>query len=309
MAKKSKPTGFVKGIISDTDPRYQIPGSYRDAMNMQIINTDGNTFSIQNIKGNKLTINLANYPKHLLDGTLDPLSQTWAEISNSNNTALNGPLGTSNWFDHENTSFQYIQGYYFGLGQLDPNVGSSPASWNDTAFYLRAACNIVGHYSFRNQLFLIIVGKFNVVKGDDIIAYDSFQTQFLLLDFDSEGQVDKVTDLKVCYDSGVSVGYPNLNMDPNILCRVEGIIENDCLSRVYWTDNKNALRTLNLKGNDLHLLNIDELDISPKAVMQPVNLNAVITGNLPAGAYQYAYKYLTADGGESTVSPFSQIFS
>tara|TARA_R100001591_G_scaffold38282_1_gene49629 strand:- start:429 stop:6293 length:5865 start_codon:yes stop_codon:yes gene_type:complete len=308
MAKKSKPTGFVKGIISDTDPRYQIPGSYRDAMNMQIINTDGNTFSIQNIKGNKLTINLANYPKHLLDGTLDPLSQTWAEITSSNNTALNGPLGTSNWFDHENTSFQYIQGYYFGLGQLDPNVGSSPASWNDTAFYLRAACNIVGHYSFRNQLFLIIVGKFNVVKGDDIIAYDSFQTQFLLLDFDSEGQVDKVTDLKVCYDSGVSVGYPNLNMDPNILCRVEGIIENDCLSRVYWTDNKNALRTLNLKGNDLHLLNIDELDISPKAVMQPVNLNAVITGNLPAGAYQYAYKYLTADGGESTVSPFSQIY-
>ena len=110
MAKKSKPTGFVKGIISDTDPRYQIPGSYRDAMNMQIINTDGNTFSIQNIKGNKLTINLASHPKHLLDGTLDPVSQTWAEFTNSNNTALNGPLATSNWHDHENMSFQYIQG-------------------------------------------------------------------------------------------------------------------------------------------------------------------------------------------------------
>lgn len=53
-------------------------------------------------------------------------------------------------------------------------------------------------------------------------------------------------------------------MDPNIKCRVEGITENDCISRIYWTDNKNPLRTLNIRGKNLEDLNPDELDITPK---------------------------------------------
>ena len=58
MSQKSKPTTFTKGMISDNDPRYQEPGSYRDAENIQIINKDGTTFTVENIDGNTQKLDL-----------------------------------------------------------------------------------------------------------------------------------------------------------------------------------------------------------------------------------------------------------
>ena len=46
---------FTKGMHSDNDPRYQPEGTYRDATNVKLISTDGDTFSIENISGNKET--------------------------------------------------------------------------------------------------------------------------------------------------------------------------------------------------------------------------------------------------------------
>ena len=45
MAEKSSPKGFSKGLVTDVDPRYQLEGSYRDAMNVKLVNTDGTTFT------------------------------------------------------------------------------------------------------------------------------------------------------------------------------------------------------------------------------------------------------------------------
>ena len=63
MAEKSEPTGFSKGLITDTDPRFQIEGSYRDAMNVKLINSDGATFTIENINGNKKVLDLDTIDK------------------------------------------------------------------------------------------------------------------------------------------------------------------------------------------------------------------------------------------------------
>ena len=50
--------GFTGGMVSDPNPRYQIKGSYRDALNVRLINDDGESFSIENIEGNKKFFNL-----------------------------------------------------------------------------------------------------------------------------------------------------------------------------------------------------------------------------------------------------------
>ena len=63
MAEKSAPKGFSKGLITDVDPRYQLEGSYRDAMNVRLVNTDGTTFTIENINGNRKVINLHEIDK------------------------------------------------------------------------------------------------------------------------------------------------------------------------------------------------------------------------------------------------------
>ena len=42
----SKVQGFTHGMVSDSDPRFQIKGSYSDALNVRLTNKTGDTFTI-----------------------------------------------------------------------------------------------------------------------------------------------------------------------------------------------------------------------------------------------------------------------
>jgi len=44
--------------VSDPDPRYQPKGSYRRALNVRLTNDAGNTFTVENIEGNRKMFNL-----------------------------------------------------------------------------------------------------------------------------------------------------------------------------------------------------------------------------------------------------------
>lgn len=97
-------------------------------------------------------------------------------------------------------------------------------------------------------------------------------------------------------------------MKLDVPVRVEGIVENESISRIYWTDNVNPLKTLNLKQGRLDLLPTTSLDITPlMKPSQPV-LNTTLHGSLPVGVYQYSYKLVSENGGESTFSPLSNMY-
>ena len=119
--------------------------------------------------------------------------------------------------------------------------------------------------------------------------------------------VVKVEDLAVCY-SQQGDHYPNLGMKIDVPVRVEAMIENECITRIYWTDNINPLRTLNIAQEGKNQLNPTSLDITPLMnPSQPV-LDMTINGSLPVGVYQYTYKYVSANGGETTFSPLSNLY-
>tara|TARA_R100001510_G_scaffold57799_1_gene68033 strand:+ start:43 stop:5130 length:5088 start_codon:yes stop_codon:yes gene_type:complete len=265
MSQKSKPTTFTKGMISDNDPRYQEPGSYRDAENIQIINKDGTTFTVENIDGNTQKLDL-------LDSGIT-VEDTDDFINN-----FTGP--TPAW--------------PFTLPQSGLSKG-----------YLT---NIVGHYSYNNQLFLIIVGL-----TDQSIDQLDYRTIFLVIDFNYKGNVTKITDLKVAWESNtvnntiVTNQHPNLNMHLNTSVKIEGIIENECISRIYFTDNVNPLRTINLRAKNLYSLNPDEINVTPQAFMNQPVLDSSLSGRLPVGVYQYAFKYVNDNGAETGMSPLSNL--
>ena len=58
----SKPESFTHGMVSDLDPHFQLSGSYSDAKNIRLTNSEGDTFTVENIEGNSLFVDLANYP-------------------------------------------------------------------------------------------------------------------------------------------------------------------------------------------------------------------------------------------------------
>tara|TARA_R110002020_G_scaffold147512_1_gene322910 strand:- start:8744 stop:14533 length:5790 start_codon:yes stop_codon:yes gene_type:complete len=271
MAQKSAPKGFSKGLITDVDPRYQLEGSYRDAMNVKLVNSDGTTFTIENINGNRLTLDLQEIDKTL------PASYS------GDGTQVSG------------VPQQYFQ-----------NVGGIP--FGPDGLPMEQAANIVGHFSFRNELVIIVCGYIFYGETRGSQARGDFRTAFFKINFNAEGEVETVTDLRVAYIHDDGNRYPNLDMSPLIKCRVEGIIENDSISRIYWTDNKNPLRTFSLNNPDIHDMDAGELDITPKATHNQITLKSTISGSLPVGVYQYCYKYTTDSGAETGISPLSNIY-
>ena len=293
MAKKNKniqaftePQGFTHGMISDIDPHFQLTGSYSDAQNIRLTNSEGNTFTVENIEGNSLLVDLATYDISVNEGQGGSTSWTTAHTFRDR-----GPSTT---------------------------LGSN--------YHLGNRCSIVGSYSYASQLLLIIVGRFNYDRGSSYATgswvYTPFADQkdrtiFLMVDFNEDLEVTKVSDLRLCYNAGYGFAagnkpgaqqYPDLGMDLDTPIRVEGLVENECISRIYWTDNKNSLRTVNINQERLDLLSIESLDITPlMSPSQPV-LDSTISGSLPVGVYQYAYKYISENGGETTFSPLSNLY-
>ena len=271
----SKPEGFTHGMVSDLDPHFQLKGSYADARNIRLTNSEGDTFTVENIEGNSLFVDLATYP-----------------------ITINAPANNTN----------YPTFYDRGPNAPYPQAPVDE-SYSVSNYHLADRCSIVGHYSYADQLLLIIVGRFEYEQdgGVSAPAYNpKDRTFFLLVDFNEDFLVTKVTDLRVCYNLGWN--YPDLGMKQDIPVRIEAMVENHCISRIYWTDNVNPLRTLNIKQENLEALTIESLELTPiMTPCQPV-LDRTVHGSLPVGVYQYTYKYISENGGETTFAPLSNLY-
>jgi hypothetical protein len=274
----SQPQGFTHGMISDLDPHFQLKGSYVDAQNIRLTNSEGDTFTVENIEGNSLFVDLS----------------TFFISTVPDQGTLVGESGSS-------TSYPTFFDRGPGISNLTQNLE------------LSNRCSIVGSYSYANQMLLMIVGRFEYERNwtaNNPIAHVANRTIFLLVDFSKDFLVTKVTDLRVCYEGPTldKKEYPDLGMELDGGVRIEAIIENSCISRIYWTDNLNPLRTLNIKQPRLDLITKESLDLTPLMNPSQPSLNQTIHGSLPVGVYQYTYKYISESGGESTFSPLSNLF-
>jgi len=342
MAQKkqvSKPQGFTHGLVSDPDPRFQIKGSYTDALNIRLTNDTGDTFTVENIKGNTLLIDLFGVQfQSYIDavGVSSGILETRPDIQNSANTPGASTLIFSEIYADPKTIINNQEvGSNFPSPQ-NPSPGSGPdlTLTNQTGYQglfpffepgtlpetitnvdsfesiaRKNHSNIVGYVSVGKELILIIVVATVKEIKPDLTAIDNptTRTVFLRLTIDDENKVESVEDLLVSY-SFLNGNYPDLNMNIDNPVRVEAIVENESITRIYWTDNKNPLRTLNTRQSGKNLLPPSSLNLTPLVnASQPV-LDLTLNGSLPVGTYQYVYKYISANGGESSYSPLSNFY-
>ena len=294
----SKAQGFTHGMVSDPDPRFQIKGSYSNALNIRLSNDAGDTFTVENIKGNTLFIDLYALTQQIglesggeegILGTRDDVADgtEYSEIywDPTNTDASSNPVGPL--FPSPNNP-----------GTSGEEDGVFPFGSTASAKDYEYTSSIVGYTSFGNEMILIIVVR------DDIGAH---RTVFLQLKYDENMNVESVTDLGVCY-SNQGDNYPDLGMELDMPVKVVSLIENNCLKRIYWTDNKNPLRTLNVNQPAKNQLPPETLDITPLADMSQPVMSGALHGSLPVGQFQYLYKYISANGGETTFSPASNLY-
>ena len=254
---KSKAQGFTHGLVSDSDPRFQIKGSYSDAQNIRLTNSTGDTFTVENINGNSLFIDLyalSNQSK--LDAWNDNSSGMLG--TRPDIPALAAAPNINDYFseiywDPNNTSGGNIVGSFYPSPQSTPPValGDGIFTFHDYNGGSREyESSIVGYTSFGNELILIIIVRSDFIRDGASFTNDpngfTDRTVFIRIVFDVDMNIEKVEDLGVCY-SHQNDHYPNLGMRLDRPVRVESMVENECITRIYWTDNVNPLRTLNLQ--------------------------------------------------------------
>jgi len=90
--------------------------------------------------------------------------------------------------------------------------------------------------------------------------------------------------------------YLNISLDNRP--KIVGKYENENFTRLYWADGLNPLRTINTIGalSDIIQTPVRTLDIVSEANLDTPVINKLITGDLPEGKYQIAYRLLSKAG-------------
>jgi len=145
------------------------------------------------------------------------------------------------------------------------------------------------------------------VPVDDVIGYTTIRNTIIV--FSTSSNVGSIHTIDTTLDSLEAIEiYSEIDLNFNPVFPIEAIgrYESEDIQRIYWTDNLNPVRTLNIKGEGLNEIPVEELSLNP-----PVNFGAprIIevnsSGELPAGMYQYAYRLKTEEGAVTRFSPLS----
>ena len=154
--------------------------------------------------------------------------------------------------------------------------------------------NIMGYYSFPD--FMIIFTQ-TAGSGDQ-------NGQIWKLTVDKDGLVDGTSKAAGNWELKY---YGGLNFNREYKIIAEGVLENNCFKRVYWTDNYNHLRSFNFVDNNSMALTSDELSVFPIPLISKPILNKITGGELRVGMYQYCYRLKGANGAVSGMSPMSNL--
>jgi hypothetical protein len=91
--------------------------------------------------------------------------------------------------------------------------------------------------------------------------------------------------------------------------RVVGRYENSETQRVYWTDNYNPVRVINIADTDSLNIPLDNIDLIPGVdLTQPV-VQSIGTGNIQSGTMiQFSYRLIDDAGAETLSAPVSALY-
>jgi hypothetical protein len=158
---------------------------------------------------------------------------------------------------------------------------------------------IIGYCVVRNQVIL-----FTTDVNQNSTDYDEGGVgQIWSLTYDQSTFTTSSLDLLYCHNLKFTTKHP-------IYDETRGRYENTDVIKVYWTDNHNYLRQVNIADTDLINTEPTDLDIIADVdLSEPVLENVLGGGNFLNGEVQYAYNLYNLYGSESTISPLSPLYS
>ena len=323
---ESQAKSFIKGMNKDVDYKVTPEEIYIDAHNIRLVNdVAGTSLSINNIKGNEFNITIPNTtriqqltiigdtsggPVLNIDGqtaTIGFTGTTYLELYNYiiTNTALtkcvqNPGVGTKTYNVYYGDNYLLI--IPISLNTMSVGFTGSGLSLNSYYVHESSSPEIIGSTTIRDDIYLFVAANGGSDNKDSVAPLKSI------------GQIWKYTYDKLTNAGTLELKYNNYINFSTYWCisptAALGRYENSLIQRIYFTDNYNKLRTLNVANPQSLAIDPSILDITPSVDFDiPILTDMVgLSGpTIMSGAYQCAYRLKNTAGAVTTFSELSNL--
>ena len=311
---------FNKGMDLDTNPLNIEKGKYREANNIRIVSDVSSTsFSVNNIKGNLNNITIPD--------TLDCQKIEIIDYLVTQDLTINGiTMSFSTVGMTPQSLYDIIFAACTGAITVDYNVyvGNSylfvvPTFTTATALVITSTTTalLIDPTFVPAQTGLEVIGSSTL--RDDIYLFTTNNTAknpgghnpSLTTDASSVGQIWKYVYDKITLAGTLTLVYNNY-VDFSTYYAIAPTAttaryENGFTQRIYWTDNFNKLRSLNVADVNSLAFDVTVLDIRPSVDFDIPLLTDIrnSSGAVKAGYYQCAYRLKNTGGAETNYSELS----
>lgn len=318
---------FQKGINQDLQKSIPQTDSYFSTTDFRLITNDGGTsFALENIKGNSLfqvipstsdvweitmdEITIAEFPINMLTYTL---------TINGNSINYN-PVITQTYTEYLEAWVDVINA---NSATLEVNAILSDTDrkiiiWSDTLVNANMTISVVDGTSTYNPF--VCTKLVDYIESPKIIGWEVIRDMIYIFTCNddyafpttSSGQVWEIeydwntltiANITLLYNNVLNFSTFNGIANPGM---IEGRYENPYVQKLYWTDNYNSPRHMNVADPDLFGVSVSNIDIKGKANMSvPILQEVLQSGTVLTGVHQVAYRYKNTFGTETIFSPAS----
>lgn len=307
-------SNFLGGMNKDADDAYIKENQYRHAENFRILSDKENQFgSLNNIKGNINSIDKSqlrtskvysyqqedyttqNYTVTVTHGGLAPITIIFNVLEYNirsvyENLALQIQAAFPKLKIAYNRYWMLIYSDDINFMDFTINISSTGVDTMKLLLPEYTGLQVIGSGYVRDDLIIFTCPKNNAAGSGQIWK----------ITFDDSITVPQAT-LTLLYNNKLnfSTSYP--------IREAKGQYENTECSKIYFTDDNNYLRCFNYALSNSFALPPELVDVVGDVVLTKPNLHNITVGSLPCGETQYAYRLYNKYGGETLLSPLSNM--
>ena len=311
----STQNNFNKGLNSDIVKTQFNAQQYVKALNMRLTNSEElTTGSLNNIKGNKsfpgMEFPLQLYSAYKIENILDNNSPTVSTTIDINGNSVVLTVGGSTTGEDIKTAISTLPGYNTtftvytyenlcvvkGLTQdpvvlVTPNTALTLTQWANHIDLTTSQLTVIGSTYINSDIYLITTTIDDEPGGDGQIW--KFTYDETLLSYNPiVTLIYHSTELRLCKQHA-------------IFNECKGNYENINIQKIYWTDEYNPLRGLNVADPNAFAIPTNIINSQPDASLPTLKLKEILdTGSIIPGYYMFTYRYGNVSGA---TTPFAAV--
>lgn len=305
---------FNQGMKKDLAKNIFKPDTYFHAENFTLITeTELSTGNLRNTKGNLESFSLPDSSNvvsisKLLDGsssvtiqgeifTVDFSNENWRSTLSSqinSNPVLNSAGITSTYSNTQVVIYSLLDNNFDLItGSITASINNTNGSINQSYLSSVTSPKMLGWGIIRDEIYIFSTTE---------TSYDPINAQ---------SQIWKVTYDKFTLNASISLIYHGrLNLSLAYPIANPGMIignyENDLVKNLYFTDNYNTPKKINVGNPNLLALTAEELEQVPNIITGVSTIQQIVSsGNLRLGNYAVTYKLSNVSGSSSGYFPQS----